>query len=187
MEMSSESTKLVLQNYLRDSMRASTKGMSPLDEVTACPSSDDERLFSRIMLTISGVGVRLAMLLHHPVDQGGVNLYSYLKSVNNPQSEDDALAFYREMANQTCGEIKRYLHSQFQYLGMSTPLGLSSTTFLSDLNDEGCIAMGDFYLARDGKPVLGASAYLYSTTQIVLHYDQASTADIANAGELEFF
>lgn len=187
MEVSAEGTKLVLQNYLRDSMRASTKGMSPLDEFISCPSADDEKLFSRIMLTISGVGLRLAMLLHHPVDQGAVNLYTYLKSVSNAQSEDDAMAFYREMANQTCGEIKRYLHSQFQYLGMSTPVGLSETTFLSDLNDKTCIAMGNFYLARDGKPVLGASAYLYSASPIVLHYDQASTADIANSGELEFF
>ncbi len=187
MDISSENTKLVLENYLRNSMRASTKGMSPLDDFVSRSNIDDEGFFSRIMLTISGVGVRLAMLLHHPVEQNGINLYNYLKSLNNSQSQDDAISFYMEMANQTCGEIKRYLHSQFQYLGMSTPLRLSATTFLSDLNDENCIAMGNFYFARDGVPVLGASAYLYSTTQIVLRYDQVSTADIANSGELEFF
>ncbi len=187
MEAGSERTRLVIENYLRDSMRVSTRGMSPLEELTSCHNIDGENFFSHFMLTISGVDLRLAMLLHHPVDQRGVDLYSYLKSVNNAHSEDDAMAFFQEMANQTCAEIKRYLHLQFQYLGMSTPLALSATTFLSDLNDKNCIAAGDFYLARDGKPVLGASAYLYSSTQIVLHYDQASTADIDNSGELEFF
>jgi hypothetical protein len=187
MEAGSERTKLVLDNYLRDSMRVSTKGMSPLEELTSCHNIDGERLFSRFMLTISGVDLRLTMLLHHPVDQHGVDLYSYLKSANNAYSEDDAQAFFQELANQTCAEIKRYLQFQFQFLGMSTPLALSATTSLSDFNDESCVAAGDFYLARDGNPVLGASAYLYSSAKIVLQYDQASTADIDNSGELEFF
>lgn len=184
--MSSQNTSFALEKYLRDSMRISMRGMSPLDDFILLSGADEERLFSHIMLTISGVGVRLAVLLHYPIDKEAMNLYGYLRSVNNPQSEE-AMAFYLEMANQTCGEIKRYLHSQFQYLGMSTPLGLSETTFLSDLEDKNCIATGAYYLARDGKPLLGVSAYLYSTAPIVLHYNQASTAEIANSGELEFF
>lgn len=187
MGMASEGTKLALENYLRSSMRSSTKGLNSLEDCVSRSGIENEGLLSHIMLTISGVGMRLVMLLHHPAGHGGINLYGYLKSVDNPQSEDDAMAFYREMANQTCGEIKRYLHSQFQYLGMSTPLGLSATTFLADLNDANCIATGHFYMGRDARPVLGASAYLYSSSPIVLHYDQAATADVANSGELEFF
>lgn len=132
--------------------------------------------------------MRFAMVLRHPSGLNGIALYGYLKGLSaNTQSNDDAISFFREMANQVCGEIKRHLSSQFEYLGMSTPLELSATTFLSSLENRKCIAKSECYLAKDGKPVLGVSAFLYANPQLVLHFDHTSTTEAVTSGELEFF
>ena len=186
--MNESSNKALLKEYLMRAFKFSLTGFNDLDEESTLQNEDSKRRFSHIMLTISGIEMRAVVLLHYPVGAEGLQLLNYLKSLDHSRVQHGEVdAFFMEMGNQLCGEVKRYLYTQFNHTGMSTPLSISDTTLLSDIVDKTLIEKSDYFLSLHGKPVLGGSIYLFSLDSLILNFEISAMPAELTTGEIEFF
>lgn len=149
---------------------------------------EDEQDLAHIMLTVSGLQLRVLVLLHYPC---GKNALHFLNIFNtderNAKTEKDIEPYYTEMGNQFCGEIKRHLFKQFYHLGMSTPSLMSPATVLADINSPLLVAKCHQFYNLNNEIALGGSLYVFSNQTVEFEFDDASLTEVLSTGELEFF